>query len=264
MQSNFEMDTEYVKNLIDLRYENGKYKGESIELYKLLHRGVGAVFDYVIAKDVESCLDSLVEKYGLQVELDLSLVPPPSLTFFMHADTKKTLNIINKKWDVPEYIKKNIHEFETSEPTKGIYRIFGIGDDVQIGKKDLVPLKYKLIIPIEDVLNEWDITIFAKHEKIKEYLTNSLEVLRRSPEGMKDKFGAFLTDSACELMNTEGIVKNTFGNSRWRESAIAYAKKLMDLVIENTKKKKRKNIEDQKEFLDKILALFSYYREKFI
>lgn len=253
MSLDLDMDVGYVRSVI-----------EGNEPYSILKRGVSSVADFYIAKDSESFLDSLVEKYDLQFGLRVS--HHPEITFSPFADGKKTVMVLRDKGlIVPPYIEEIIfYGKTTAKLSKERCDIFKVGDDPNAGGK-VREYAERLQLPIETILERWDFSLFSNPQEIQDNLRQAIE--EECPHSELKRFVGYNTDKAevaYKLTNNLGVVKNLFGDNEWRENAVGYAKALMDAVIQGIEKEKDKNIEIQKEFLDKVLALFSYYRERFV
>lgn len=261
MSLDLNMDVGYVISLI---YDRSN-KIKNSDLSTALRRGISAVADYFIAKDSELILDDLVERYDIEFKLRAAF--EPQITFNPSADGGKIAIALREKGIiVPQYVEEIVFCGKTlPDLPKGRYKIFNVHDDPNIGEKSAEYAR-KLQLPIKTIIKRWDFSVFEDGEDIRDYLIQAINEECPDPwfKERGAEYNCIVADITYEKMNNEGVVKNLFGDEKWRKNAKGYAKALIDEVIEELKNKKAGNIEIQKEFLDKMLALFFYYKEMFV
>ena len=263
--SQLELDISYARNLT---YDaSGKVNNSN--LAKILTRGVSAAVDISVARDGENFLDSLVERYGLEFGIKAAW-NRANITFHPIVDGRKTAETLRAKGVIlPEYVGEIILCGKTTVDVPAEkFQIFYVGDDPNIGG-DVIRRGHvsyfadKLQLPIEYLLRKWDFSLFVNPEKIREKLQQALTTKFSDPNlpqlAKKISYNANAAEEAFEMMGTEGVVKNLFGDEWWRANAEGYGRALLNAVLEALKVQKSEGALEQKEFLEKLNLLLSYY-----
>lgn len=264
----FELGVSYARDLtfdIDGRVNNSG-------LANSLRRGISGVADFFIANDFPMALDRLVSKYGI----DFSIVPSirPDITFHPTVDGGKTADALREKGIVvPKYIEDIVLCGKIREDLPaGRFTIFDVGDDLNAAfyydssddaRKELPTYRKKLTLPITYIVERWNFNQFERPGEIQEKLRQSLLTQSSDPiEAMYASYNASLAYEAYRLMNTQGVVKNLFGDNEWRENAIGYGRALLKAAMKSLEKQIAKGVENEKEFVERLNRLFVYYLQR--